>query len=70
MLTPMLHQMVGFAGFTTNAMVTWVGYDNPYEAGNYLTLEQTVYLQPNLCQTYDLAYGLAKQVRRTMCQAA
>lgn len=31
-----------FAGFTTKyAMVTWVGYDNPYEAGNYLTLEQT-----------------------------
>ncbi len=28
--------------FTTKyAMVTWVGYDNPYEAGNYLTLEQT-----------------------------
>lgn len=31
-----------YVGFTPQyAIATWVGYDNPYESGNYLTLEQT-----------------------------
>ena len=31
-----------FVGFTPKyAMATWVGYDNPFEAGNYLSLEES-----------------------------
>ncbi|MBK0348777.1 PBP1A family penicillin-binding protein [Aerococcaceae bacterium zg-ZJ1578] len=31
-----------FVGFSPQyAIATWVGYDNPYESGNYLTLEET-----------------------------
>lgn len=31
-----------FVGFTTKyAIATWVGYDNPLETGNYLSLEET-----------------------------
>lgn len=31
-----------YVGFSPQyAIATWVGYDNPYESGNYLTLEET-----------------------------
>ncbi|HFI0464177.1 TPA: transglycosylase domain-containing protein [Streptococcus suis] len=31
-----------YVGFTPQyAIATWVGYDNPYQAGNYLTLDET-----------------------------